>query len=126
MRTVVGFFLLFIFFLPCFVFAKPNLLVVVKGHYGVQRTEISKEASGWVCKTELTPYHFSPVQPYSDRTMSNIRKTYGTISKNKPGCRDSVIIEDTAAQIPTKYSGCADQIFLSSIVKEINRQCGRN
>lgn len=126
MRTVIKFFILFIFYLPCFVFGKTYLLVVVKGHYGVQRTEISKDVAGWACKTELTPYHFSPIQPYSDKAMSDIRKNYKTLSKSNSECRDSVTIEYIKNQTPMKYTGCANEIYFSSIVKEINHHCGRN
>ena len=126
MRAIVGSLFLSILLLPCLGMTKPILLIKVKGHYGIQHTAISKEAAGWACKTEITPYHFSSVRPFSDLSLLNLRNAYGNAMATNPACRDSVVIEDSSARVTKKYSGCADQIFFASFLREVNRHCGRN
>ncbi len=125
-RAVVKILFSLVLVIPCLGFTRPFLLINVKGHYSVEHTEISKEASGWVCKTEISPYHFSSVQPFSDASLSNLKRT--SVSALVPGtlaCRDFVQVEERSAHIKMKYSGCADQTFFKTFLHEVNRHCGR-
>ena len=126
MRIVRALIFMLMLPLPASGVAATTLLVEVRGHYGTQKTEIEKDAGGWRCRTELTPYHFSPVQPYSDAILAKIRKSNQKALMPEAGCRDIVTIEDRTTSSPKTYSGCAENHLFKAFLGDVNRYCGRN
>ena len=101
------------------------LSVTVKGHYSTQRTEIRKEGSAWVCRTEITPYHYSAVRPYSESSLSKVEELSGK-ADNKQSCRDFVTVVSQSKKKLITSTGCADQPFFAQLLREISKNCGRN
>ncbi len=103
----------------------PLLSVKLKGHYGSQNTIVTKENSDWICKTELTPYHLSRIQPFSVSILKQLR----SLPKQTPdikSCRDKILIIDHTQKKVSEYIGCANTPLFSSFISELNKNCGRN
>lgn len=105
---------------------KPILFVEVKGRYATQRTIITKDKNEWLCSTELTPRHFSPVQPFSNSQLEKIRSASIGKSARSKSCRDLVSITDFSNGNEKIFSDCADSKMYSSFLADINKNCGRN
>ena len=101
------------------------LFVQLNGHYSTQYTEITKENSEWICKTELTPYYVSPVQPFSASILKQIR-LLPQQSVPPEYCRDKISITDRTQKKVREYFGCADEFPFSLLIRELDKNCGRN
>jgi hypothetical protein len=101
------------------------LSVNVQNRYGVQLTKIYKEDANYFCKTELTPYYQSLVKPYQDSTLELIMKEAGR-SLAHSECNSIVNVKIMEGKKNKNFKGCSSFSGFSSLVKEINGNCGRN
>lgn len=127
MRSLKTILFFSLFFLLVAANAKDNFILHVRkqGHYGTQETRVFKNAKEWICKTELTPLHVSPVQPFSTEKLKKLELSKVSVS-SLDECRDKVWVTDKTTKKTKTYSGCADDLFFKPLIEEINAKCGRN
>lgn len=102
------------------------LAIRVQTRYGVKRTTIEAAGAKWVCKTELSPYHLSPVAPYSKEALARVRTSPKVSDKQKLDCRETVTVSETSKGTTSKYRGCATDSSFTQFIAETDRGCGRN
>lgn len=102
------------------------LKITVQNRYGLKQTSIDREGSNWVCRTELSPYHVSPVAAYKAETLAQIRKFPSLQPPQFSQCRDKVIVTEKVGGRTAKYLGCGADRAFANLLRETNRGCGRN
>ena len=106
--------------------AAPLLKIVVESRYGIRSTVIRREGSAWTCKTELAPYHFSPVAPFTEDAIAGVRTASVVSEKIFNECRDKVSVSENVRGADVTYRGCASDKAFAMLNQQTNRNCGRD